>query len=469
MQLIWFRQDLRIHDHAALWHATQQGPCIALAVLSPEQWQLHQDARIKTDFYLRRLKYLKQQLQQLNIPLIILNIPLWKDLAPEILNLCQTLKIESLHVNIEVGVNELKRDAQVQQLLQQQQIRVELYHDRTLFPLGSIRNQSNQAYQVYSAFKKKCYERLILDVPACYPEIEAQDPIQLSTKLPNVDLEKFSADYVVEHAAQLWPAEDQAALDLLDDFIEDKMAHYKTDRDLPAVDGTSRLSPYLNIGVISVRQCMQALFQDGYFQIEDVGQQTWLDELLWREFYLQTLFDFPRVSKHQPFKQNTNKIQWRNAPEYLAAWQQGQTGIPIVDAGMRQMLATGWMHNRVRMITAMFLCKNLLIDWRLGESWFMQHLIDGDLAANNGGWQWCASTGMDAVPYFRIFNPVSQSLKFDPNGDYIREWVPELAHLDAKSIHEPYARNPDLQLDYPKPIVDLKASRVRAIEAFKQI
>ena len=469
MQLIWFRQDLRIHDHAALWHATQQGPCIALAVLSPEQWQLHQDARIKTDFYLRRLKYLKQQLQQLNIPLIILNIPLWKDLAPEILNLCQTLKIESLHANIEVGVNELKRDAQVQQLLEQQQIKVELYHDRTLFPLGSIRNQSNQAYQVYSAFKKKCYERLILDVPTCYPEIETQDPIQLSTKLPNVDLEKFSADYVVEHAAQLWPAEDQAALDLLDDFIEDKMAHYKTDRDLPAVDGTSRLSPYLNIGVISVRQCMQALFQDGYFQIEDVGQQTWLDELLWREFYLQTLFDFPRVSKHQPFKQNTNKIQWRNAPEDLAAWQQGQTGIPIVDAGMRQMLATGWMHNRVRMITAMFLCKNLLIDWRLGEAWFMQHLIDGDLAANNGGWQWCASTGMDAVPYFRIFNPVSQSLKFDPNGDYIREWVPELAHLDAKSIHEPYARNPDLQLDYPKPIVDLKASRVRSIEAFKQI
>lgn len=469
MQLIWFRQDLRIHDHAALWHTTQQGPCIALAVLSPEQWQLHQDARIKTDFYLRRLKYLKQQLQQLNIPLIILNIPLWENLASEILNLCQTLKIENLHANIEVGVNELERDAQVQQLLEQQQIRVELYHDRTLFPIGSIRNQSNQAYQVYSAFKKKCYERLILDVPACYPEIETQDPIQLSTKLPNVDLEKFSADYVVEHAAQFWPAEDQAALDLLDDFIEDKMAHYKTDRDLPAVDGTSRLSPYLNIGVISVRQCMQALFQDGYFQIEDVGQQTWLDELLWREFYLQTLFDFPRVSKHQPFKQNTNKIQWRNAPEDLAAWQQGQTGIPIVDAGMRQMLATGWMHNRVRMITAMFLCKNLLIDWRLGEAWFMQHLIDGDLAANNGGWQWCASTGMDAVPYFRIFNPVSQSLKFDPNGDYIREWVPELAHLDAKSIHEPYAKNPDLQLDYPKPIVDLKQSRIRAIEVFKNL
>ena len=469
MQLIWFRQDLRIHDHAALWHATQQGPCFALVVLSPEQWKLHQDARIKIDFYLRRLIILKQQLAQLNIPLIILNVPLWQDLPAEMRSLCQKLQIDTLHANIEVGVNELQRDAQLQQMLEQQQIRVELYHDRSLFPLTSIRNQSNQPYQVYNAFKKKCYERLIQSIPGCYPDIQAQDPLELPDQLTSFDLQKFAADYSVDHAAQLWPAKDQAAFELLDDFIGEKMAHYKTERDLPAVDGTSRLSPYLNIGILSIRQCMQTLFKDGYFQIDNIGQQTWLDELLWREFYLHTLFDFPRVSRHRPFKENTDKIQWRNAPDNLAAWQQGQTGIPIVDAGMRQMRATGWMHNRVRMITAMFLCKNLLIDWRLGESWFMQHLIDGDLAANNGGWQWCASTGMDAVPYFRIFNPVSQSQKFDPNGDYIRQWVPELAHLDAESIHDPYAKNLDLELDYPKPIVDLKASRVRAIEAFKQI
>jgi len=469
MQLIWFRQDLRIHDHAALWHATQQGSCIAVMVLSPEQWKLHQDARIKIDFYLRRLIILKQQLAQLNIPLIILNVPLWQDLPAEMRSLCQKLQIDTLHANIEVGVHELQRDAQVQQILEQQQIRVELYHDRSLFPLTSIRNQSNQPYQVYSAFKKKCYERLIQNIPGCYPAIQPQDPLELPDQLTSFDLQKFAADYSVDHTAQLWPTKDQAAFELLDDFIEDKMAHYKTVRDLPAVDGTSRLSPYLNIGILSIRQCMQTLFKDRYFQIDDIGQQTWLDELLWREFYLHTLFDFPRVSRHRPFKENTDKILWRNAPEDLAAWQQGQTGIPIVDAGMRQMRATGWMHNRVRMITAMFLCKNLLINWRLGERWFMQYLIDGDLAANNGGWQWCASTGMDAVPYFRIFNPVSQSQKFDPNGDYIRQWVPELAHLDAESIHDPYAKNLDLELDYPKPIVDLKASRVRAIEAFKQI
>lgn len=471
MHLIWFRNDLRLHDHAALWHAAQSRQCLALVILSPEQWQMHQDAPIKIDFYLRRLKILKQQLEALNIPLLILNIPLWKDISEQLLALCQQFQISTVHCNIETGLNEQQRDQAVEQLLQQHQISCEYYEDRTLFPLGSIRNQSQQPYQVFSAFKKKCYERLLIDVPSCYPDIEAQPKLQLDLSQFNFNLDKFSEAYRPETANPYWPVEDKHAFELLNEFIADRLKDYKTDRDFPAIDGTSQLSPYLNIGILSIRECVQALFtsSQGYFQLEDVGQQTWMDELLWREFYQHTLHDFPKVSRHQPFKENTKAIVWRDAPEDLAVWQQGRTGIPIVDAGMRQLLATGWMHNRVRMITAMFLSKNLLIDWRLGEAWFMQHLIDGDLAANNGGWQWCASTGMDAAPYFRIFNPVNQSQRFDPNGDYIREWVPELAHLDAKTIHEPYAKNPDLRLDYPKPIVDLKQSRVRAIEVFKQI
>ncbi len=471
MHLIWFRNDLRLHDHAALWHAAQSRQCLALVILSPEQWQLHQDAPIKIDFYLRRLKILKQQLEALNIPLLFLNIPLWKDISEQLLALCQQFQISTVHCNIETGLNEQQRDQAVEQLLQQHQISCEYYEDRTLFPLGSIRNQSQQPYQVFSAFKKKCYERLLIDVPSCYPDIEAQPKLQLDLSQFNFNFDKFSEAYRPETANPYWPVEDKHAFELLNEFIADRLKDYKTDRDFPAIDGTSQLSPYLNIGILSIRECVQALFtsSQGYFQLEDVGQQTWLDELLWREFYQHTLHDFPKVSRHQPFKENTKAIVWRDAPEDLAAWQQGRTGIPIVDAGMRQLLATGWMHNRVRMITAMFLSKNLLIDWRLGEAWFMQHLIDGDLAANNGGWQWCASTGMDAAPYFRIFNPVNQSQRFDPNGDYIREWVPELAHLDAKTIHEPYAKNPDLGLDYPKPIVDLKSSRARAIEVFKQI
>ena len=176
------------------------------------------------------------------------------------------------------------------------------------------------------------------------------------------------------------------------------------------------------------------------------------------------------MSRHRAFKPETEALAWRNAPKDLLAWQQGRTGFPIIDAAMRQLLATGWMHNRLRMIVAMFLTKNLLIDWREGERFFMQHLVDGCLAANNGGWQWSASTGTDSVPYFRVFNPVSQSKKFDPNGDFIRRWVPELKHLSAKEIHQPKLLSGLFGTeDYPKPIVDLSTSRLRAIEAFKNL
>ncbi|WP_338558520.1 deoxyribodipyrimidine photo-lyase [Acinetobacter sp. KS-LM10] len=476
MQLIWFRQDLRIHDHTALWHATQAGPCIALVILSPKQWQLHHDAAIKIDFYLRQLKQLQSDLNALNIPLIIHTLDLWKDIPTYIQDLCSKLKIVNVHSNIEVGVNELNRDVKVQNILEAQSTRFELYHDRTLFPVGSIRNKSDLPYQVFGAFKKNLYEKLSIALAPCYPAPSTQSEIKvkdLNSDLLDAEIlptiHDFYPDFIERE--QLWPVGEDSAWNILDQFLDDHVRYYKTQRDFPDVNGTSQLSTYLNIGILSIRQCVQALFREhhGHFFIDHEGQQTWLDELIWREFYQHILFDFPRVSKHLPFKSNTQNIVWRNAPEDLQAWQQGQTGIPIVDAGIRQMLATGWMHNRVRMIVAMFLSKNLLIDWRKGEQWFMQHLIDGDLAANNGGWQWCASTGTDSVPYFRIFNPVSQSQKFDAEGDYIRRWVPELAHLDAKTIHDPYAKNSQMKLDYPRPIVDLKQSRVRAIEAFKSV
>ena len=468
-QLIWFRQDLRIHDHTALWHAALSGQVIALIILSPEQWKNHDDAPIKIDFYLRQIQQLKNSLRTLNIPLLIRTVPLWKDVTTEIVQLCQDFKIENVHANIECGVNELNRDFQVQKALNKHSLDLILYHDRTVFPVGSIRNKSNLPYQVFGAFKKYCYEQLSISVPQTYPTPEPQQyfEINISDMIPT--LQQLGFEF--ENINRQWHVGEAHALEILDDFIENKLFDYQTERDFPHNEGTSQLAAYLNIGIISIRQCLNTLFraQHGHFHIEHIGQQTWLDELLWREFYQHILFDFPRVSKHLPFKQTTLNIQWRNAPEDFEAWQTGQTGIPIIDAAMRQLLQTGWMHNRARMIVAMFLTKNLLIDWRLGEQWFMQHLIDGDLAANNGGWQWCASTGTDSVPYFRIFNPVSQSQKFDAQGDYIRQWVPELAHLDAKTIHEPYGKNPNIQLNYPKAIVDLKQSRVRAIEAFKQI
>lgn len=471
MQLIWFRQDLRIADQTALWHAAQAGPCAAIVFISPEQSMLHDDAPVKCQFYLRQLDCLKHQLQTLNIPLIILHAPLWKDIPQQLKELCIHLRVQCLHTNCETGVNEQLRDQQVHQALASAAIPFTQYTDRTIFTLGSILNKSNQPYQVFSAFKKSCYEQLSISLPSIFPAVQKQQTINLDLpeNLQQADLAEF---YLDDPLQALWPVSEQYALDLLDQFIQEDLALYKEQRDFPHQNGTSKISAYLNIGMVSIRQCLQALFrqQRENFYLNNIGQQTWLDELLWREFYQHILFHFPAVSKHLPFKKDTQKLQWRYDHDDLTAWQQGLTGIPIVDAGMRQLLQTGWMHNRVRMITAMFLSKNLFIDWRLGEKWFMQHLIDGDLAANNGGWQWCASTGTDAVPYFRIFNPVSQSQKFDPHGDYIRSWLPELAHLDTKRIHDPFAYAPDDHtLHYPRPIVDLKYSRLRAIEAFKSI
>lgn len=469
MQLIWFRQDLRIHDHSALYQASHSGQCIALVILSPEQWKLHDDAPIKIDFYLRQLQQLEIELRKLNIPLIVKTIPLWKDIPNQLLELCQTNKIKAVHSHVESGVNEIKRDQRVEKLLIKNAVQFQQYHDRTLFPFGSIRNKSDQPYQVFGAFKKSVYARLSISLPTCFPVPDPQTAIQ-DLNLDIDDVPKITTFYPEYEAPKTqWSVGEEHAFELLDEFLDDLLQNYQHERNIPNIDGTSRLSAYLNAGILSIRQCLQALFreQHGSFCIDSIGQQTWLDELIWREFYQHILFDFPRVSKHLPFRLNTQKVAWRDSPEDLHAWQHGQTGIPIVDAGIRQMLQTGWMHNRVRMIVAMFLSKNLLIDWRLGEQWFMQHLIDGDLAANNGGWQWCASTGTDSVPYFRVFNPVSQSQKFDAEGDYIRQWIPELAHLDAKNIHEPYAKDPNINLNYPKPIVDLKQSRIRAIEAFK--
>lgn len=472
MNLYWFRTDLRLTDNTALHHATQDGLTIALFIISPQQWQLHDDAPCKVDFWLRQLCVLQKDLETLNIPLIIRYCDLWQDVPKLILELCQQYMIEKVYCNQEYGVNEQKRDQATQILLQQQRIEFTADHDRLIFPVGSLKNKTDEYYKVFGAFKQRCYEHLYMQEH--YFQTQAKPQKQktlniLSNPIPDL-IQGFQ--HPSDDLRKQWPVTEKAAWQILDNFIDHHLNQYHQQRDYPAIAGTSRLAAYLNTGILSIRQCLQAarINTEGNFPSNNVGANTWLDELLWREFYTHILHGFPQVSRHHPFKAETTKLKWRNSSEDLQAWQQGRTGIPIIDAAMRQLLTTGWMHNRLRMIVAMFLSKNLLIDWRLGEQWFMQHLIDGDLAANNGGWQWCASTGTDSVPYFRVFNPITQSQKFDPEGQFIRECLPELAHLDDKAIHEPYRYlNKGDVLDYPAPIVDLKQSRVRAIEAFQSI
>ncbi len=467
-QLIWFRNDLRSHDNTALSAALQAGPTIAVFILSPGQWLDHNDAACKVDFLLRNLLELQKSLARLNVPLLIRHAEFWQHAPDVIAQLCHEHKITAVHVNTEYGVNETRRDAAVGSVLVDQGILFHSHLDQVLFKPGSILTQSGTYFKVFSQFKKICYQRLYehLPVPAHLPQ--AQAPCAIASEPIPSSLKPFQSIAAEQQA--LWPAGEQAAQQRLAAFTAQAIVDYAEQRDFPALAGTSQLSPYLTAGVISIRQCLHGALtvNQGEFASGRQGIVTWINELLWREFYTHILVGYPRVSCNRAFKPETEALPWRNSEKDLLAWQQGRTGFPIIDAAMRQLMATGWMHNRLRMLVAMFLTKNLLIDWRLGERFFMQHLIDGNLAANNGGWQWSASTGTDAVPYFRIFNPTSQAKRFDPKGDFIRHWLPELKQLNAKDIHQPSA---DLlcTINYPKPIVDLAASRERALSAFKNL
>ena len=470
MQLIWLRSDLRHYDNTALGAAAERGPTVALYLISPEQWLAHDDAPCKVDFWLRNLRILSDSLQQLNITLLIRTAPMWDQAPGVILELCQQLGVEAVHVNQEYGIHETRRDQAVARALDAQGIDFHSCLDQLLFKPGSVLTQSGSYFQVFGQFRKVCYSRLQIALPPVTGKPRAQAPLSIQRDAIPESVTGFAAPS--ESLRALWPAGEDEARQRLTHFTDEAIHDYKEQRDLPAVPGTSQLSAYLAAGVISPRQCLHAAVQSnhGEFDTGSAGASTWISELLWREFYKHILVGYPRVSRHRAFRPDTECLPWRDAPRDLAAWKEGRTGFPIIDAAIRQLLATGWMHNRLRMVVAMFLTKNLLIDWREGERFFMQHLIDGDLAANNGGWQWSSSTGTDSVPYFRIFNPLSQSERFDPEGRFIKHWLPELANLNKKHVHNPASIGGLFgAANYPAPIVDLSQSRERALSAFKNL
>ena len=466
MRLAWFRTDLRITDQPALAAACADEPALALYIVSPAQWQSHPEAPVKLDLWRRLLKDLQPRLAQRGVALKLLRVDDWSDVPQALLDFCREHAVTEVHCNREQGVYERRRDQATYRLLAQHSINLIGHDGQTLLQPGSLKTGAGATYRVFSPFARACRAQLTqVPLTLCPAPVKRHLP----THLVADDIDALWPEELPSLSDQ-WPAELDLIEDRLGRFVAERANQYDTARDFPAEPGTSQLSPYLASGAISVKQCLYLAQQQNNGELDSgsAGLRSWINELIWREFYWHLMHGFPKLSMHLPLREETKAVAWRDAPQDIAAWSEARTGVPIVDAAMRQLVSIGWMHNRLRMIVAMFLTKNLLIDWRVGETFFMQHLIDGELAANNGGWQWSASTGADAAPYFRVFNPVSQSERFDPQGEFIRRWVPELESLDRKSIHNPSDAQRQA-LGYPVMMVDLKASRLRAIEAFKSL
>jgi deoxyribodipyrimidine photo-lyase len=473
-QLLWFRNDLRTKDNQALSAAVQSGQAVlAVYTLCTKQWQQHHLAPIQADLIVRRLAQLQQDLAALNIPLVVAELGSFKQVPEYLLSLCQQHQITDVHCHYQYELNEQGRDEAVEHLLSQQAISVNRHHGECVVKPGLVLTKSGENFKVFTPFRKAWLASLTeqsfspLSSPAAVNRSLVSQSLTQLLEQP----QEISCSYPRENS-NAWASDDQQIIQQLRDFSASKARSYKEHRDIPALDATSRLSAYLALGMLSARQCLARLYLE---HAEDVASQqggafTWLSELIWREFYRHLIAANPRLCKGEAYLGWTESVAWQSDKALLEAWQQGQTGYPIVDAAMQQLKQTGWMHNRLRMVVASFLSKDLLIDWREGERWFMQHLIDGDFASNNGGWQWAASTGTDAQPYFRIFNPTTQAQRFDPEGEFVRAWLPELAQVPGKHAHTPHtwAEKNGLSINYPLPIVDHGQQRKQALHLFEQ-
>ena len=464
--LVWFRSDLRLQDNPALRNAFEQAKNVhAVFIFSNNQLKKHNEANVKKDFLKSNLFLLEEKLNKLNVPLTIINSSGFDNDASLIEQFIEKKNIKKVFWNNQFGEDEAIRDKLVKILLDKKNIDYETYNDQIIYEPGFLKTGQGLPYSVFTPFKRKWIENFEMDFLDIEYRYEARNNLDYSSNVRDFD---FNYKKTHQVNMELWPAgEDEAETRLLR-FLNEKAIDYSKNRNDPILDGTSRISPYLALGIISSKKCILEALKINNFEFNSghIGVTKWIDEIVWREFYKNIMFSFPKVSKGQPFQDYSKAILWRYNEDEFNAWKEGRTGFPIVDAAMRQLLNEGWMHNRLRMVVAMFFTKNMLHDWRLGEAYFMQNLIDGDFASNNGGWQWSSSTGTDAAPYFRIFNPITQSTNFDKEGTFIKKYVPELKDLDKSVIHNPSIEHRKY-CKYPEPILDLKESRLRAIDAFK--
>jgi deoxyribodipyrimidine photo-lyase len=463
----WFRRDLRLDDNTALDVALDRArEIVPVFVFDPTILRRPDTGAPRLAFLLSCLRDLDNQLRRHGSGLVVRA----GDPAEEVPRLAASTGATLVTFNRDVEPYARQRDSAVRAALERLGVAVEDAADQWLIEPGAVVSATGRPLTVFAPFRRRALAQLSLAPPAPVALDATLTRLAPAASLP-VGRDWLPAPQLP--AMALPPPGEAAARATLAAFAAGPIWQYAVDRNRPAVAGTSRLSPYLKFGVVSSRRCYAAAQSALVSGVSDTsGPATWRDELLWRDFYAQLLYHFPRVADG-PFQ--TAGLDWDDNAEHLAAWQAGRTGFPIVDAGMRQLRAEGWMHNRVRMIAASFLCKHLHIHWQIGERHFMQWLVDGDLAANNGGWQWAASTGADAQPYFRIFNPTRQGERFDPTGAYVRRYVPELQRVLDADIHAPHLMPPDRQraagcrigVDYPAPIVDHATERARTLQRYR--
>ena len=464
INLFIFSNDLRLKDNQALFEASINSNYLqAVFIYSPKKWDAHNESHLKIKFQIKNLEILKKELENLNINLKILFSDSIEDEPKVITQEALRVKANNVFINSEYGVNERKRDEELKKLLEKENVALKQYDSSIINP-NKLATGSGTFFKVFTPYSKCFRNELNQDYLNLFPAPKKQqNMLSDSDSIPEYHLK----DELKKSALTAYAPGEKAATKSLENFIDNKITNYKIERDFPSKDSTSKLSIYLSSGIISAKTCVANLLAKSE-DLPGSGEYSWFNEIIWREFYKYIIFHYPRVSMRKSFNEKYDTLQWRDSKEDFEAWTTGNTGFPIIDAAMKQLLSTGWMHNRLRMIVAMFLSKNLLIDWKKGEEFFMQNLIDGDHASNVGGWQWSASTGVDAAPYFRIFNPITQSEKFDKEGIFLKKYLSNLESLSNKEIHNPSIESRE-KLQYPSPITDLSFSRKRAIEVFSKI
>jgi deoxyribodipyrimidine photo-lyase len=464
--LVWFRRDLRDFDHAALYHALKAHTHVYCAFVFDTDIMdaLPDRADRRVEFIWESVRELQQALRSQGGDLIVLHACA-KEAIPA---LAVKLKASAVYSNRDYEPAAVARDAEVAAKLASHDIAFHQYKDQVIFEQDEVLTQAGKPYGVFTPYKNAHLKKLNDFYLQAYPVDRYRQHLAISDKTEMPPLE--SMGFARTNLGEMKLTTGMSGGQQLFAEFQERMARYKDARDFPAVKGPSYLSVHLRFGTVSIRHLARTAWQQ-----HNAGAETWLNELIWRDFYFQVLHHHPQVAAGRAFKLEFDAIAFPSQQALFDAWCEGRTGYPLVDAAMRQLNQTGYMHNRLRMVTASFLVKDLLIDWRWGERYFAERLIDFDLAANNGGWQWAASTGCDAQPWFRIFNPVTQSEKFDAQGKFIRKYVPELAACHEKEIHAPWLMPPLRQQslglvigkDYPAPVVEHSVQREKALSLYK--